>query len=88
MPPKQLQTCPRGEVNLMKMSRKLMVLAVLIAGFLPIGTGCVGGVGTTKEDMDRNFNRTVRYDYREMADDLALFFMTNRPMRASKWVID
>ena len=72
----------------MSLSRKLIVLALLVAGFLPLGTGCVGGVGSTKDDMDRDFKRVVRYDTREMADDLALFFLTRRPMRASRYPID
>jgi hypothetical protein len=67
-------------------TRKLISLVLLIAVMIPLSGGC--GVGTTKQDTNRKISRVTYYDSHEMVDDLSLFFMTNRPLRTSRWIID
>ena len=67
--------------------RKFICLALLVGTILPLASGCVG-VGTTKEDNKRKFDRVVQYDVQSMSDDLALFLQIQRPMRTNRWVID
>jgi len=50
-------------------------------------TGC-DGVGHTSSEVDQNFRRVADYDSREMVDDIALFWQTDRPLRTSRWLID
>lgn len=73
--------------NGMKLFRKFLLVLFVTALTAPV-VGCAGGVGTTRADSRRTFNRIVDYDQRMLADDLALFFQTNRTLRTSRWVID
>lgn len=69
----------------MTLAKKMVLLLLVIVLVGPI-LGC--GVGSTHADTKRSFNRVADYDAREMVDDLALFWMTDRPLRTSRWVID
>lgn len=69
----------------MTLAKKMVLLLLVIVLVGPI-LGC--GVGSTRADTKRAFNRVADYDAREMVDDLALFMMTDRPLRTSRWVID
>lgn len=71
----------------MRLMKRLMVLALLAAMLSPM-LGCAGAVGASKADMRREFRRVMLYDKQMMVDDLALFTLTHRPLRTTRWVLD
>jgi len=71
----------------MKQFKVLIALLLVVAMSMPL-LGCHGGVGATPEQIQQDFNRTVKYDAEMLVEDIALFTQTRRPFRGSKWVID
>ncbi len=67
----------------MKSLTRLAATVCLLA--LLASAGC--GVGSTRADNKRMFNRVADYDAHMMVDDLMLFSQTHRPFRGSRWVI-
>ena len=67
--------------------KRWMVLVAFLAA-LAFQVGCGGdGMAYTRTERLHRAQRILEYDRRMYADDVDLFWLSDRPLRASSWSI-